>query len=112
LNLIEKKVCKILKHMSTGQYFLNRTPMAYAMGLNHQPKKTHGGTHGSSCICSRGWPSWSSMGGEVLGPPKVPGPSIREWQGQEVGMGGFVNRARGEAMGGFSEGETRKGDKI
>jgi hypothetical protein len=22
--------------------------------LNHQPKNTHGGTHGSSCICSRG----------------------------------------------------------
>jgi hypothetical protein len=25
-------------------------------GLNHQPKSTHGGTHGSSYICSRGWP--------------------------------------------------------
>jgi hypothetical protein len=32
--------------------------------LNHQPKSTHGGTHGSSHICSRGW---SSMGEEALG---------------------------------------------
>jgi hypothetical protein len=24
--------------------------------LNHQTKNTHGGTHGSSHICSRGWP--------------------------------------------------------
>jgi hypothetical protein len=27
-----------------------------SQGLNHQPKSTHGGTHGSSHICSRGWP--------------------------------------------------------
>jgi hypothetical protein len=32
---------------------------------------THGGTHGSGYICSREWPSWSSMGGEALGPVKV-----------------------------------------
>jgi hypothetical protein len=31
----------------------------------------NGWTHGSSCICSRGWPSWSSMGGEALGSVKV-----------------------------------------
>jgi hypothetical protein len=36
--------------------------------LNNQPKSTHGGTHGSSCICIRGWPCWTSMGGEALGP--------------------------------------------
>ena len=34
---------------------------------DHQPKSTHGGTHGSSCICSRGWPYRASMGGEALG---------------------------------------------
>ena len=34
----------------------------------HQSKKTHGGTWGTSCICSRGWPSQSSMGGKTLGP--------------------------------------------
>ena len=37
-------------------------------GLNHQPKNTHGGTHGSSYICSRGLPYLASMGGEHLGP--------------------------------------------
>jgi hypothetical protein len=40
-------------------------------GLNHQPKNTHGRTHFSSCICSRGWSCWSSMGGEALGPVKA-----------------------------------------
>ena len=25
-----------------------------SLGLNYQPDSTHGGTHGSSCICSRG----------------------------------------------------------
>jgi hypothetical protein len=31
LNLIEKKVGKSLKHMGTGEKFLNRTPMGYAL---------------------------------------------------------------------------------
>ena len=31
LNLIEEKVGKSLKHMGTGENFLNRTPMAYAL---------------------------------------------------------------------------------
>ena len=60
------------------------------MELNHQSKKTHGGTCGFSCICSRGWPSWSSMGGEALGPVKALCPSIGECQDQEwewVGWG-------------------------
>jgi hypothetical protein len=43
-----------------------------SLELNHQLKKTHGGTCGSSCICSRGWPSRSSMGGEALGPVNAP----------------------------------------
>ena len=37
-----------------------------SQGLNHQPKSTHGGTHGSSYICSRGLPYLASMGGEPL----------------------------------------------
>jgi hypothetical protein len=40
----------------------NQYPQS-SQGLNHQPKSTHGGTHGSSCICSRGWPCRSSMEG-------------------------------------------------
>jgi hypothetical protein len=31
LKLIEKKVEKSLEHMGTGEYFLNRTPIAYAL---------------------------------------------------------------------------------
>jgi hypothetical protein len=58
--------------------------------------KTHGGTHGSSCICSRGWPSQSSVGGEALGPVKVLCPSIGECVGQEASVSGLGSRERGE----------------
>ena len=34
-----------------------------SQGLSHQPRSTHG----SSYICSRGWPCQASVGGEVLG---------------------------------------------
>jgi hypothetical protein len=46
-----------------------------SQGLNHQPKSTHGRTHGSSCICSRGWPYLPSMGGESFDPLKAWCPS-------------------------------------
>jgi hypothetical protein len=61
-----------------------------SLELNHQSRKIHGGTCGSSCICSRVWPSLSLMGGEALGPVKVLCPSIGECQDQEwewVGWG-------------------------
>jgi len=38
-----------------------------SQGLNHQPKSTHGGTHGSSCIHSRGWHCLASIRGEAPG---------------------------------------------
>jgi hypothetical protein len=44
----------------------------------------HGGTLGSSCICSRGWPFWTLMGGEAFGPLKAQCPSVRECQDREV----------------------------
>jgi hypothetical protein len=75
-----------------------------SLGLNHQPKKTHGGTHGSSCICNRGWPSWSSVGGEALGPVKILCINIEEFHGQEAGVGGLVSRGRGKGIGGFQRG--------
>jgi hypothetical protein len=53
-------------------------------GLNYQPKSTGGGTHGSGCICSRGWPSQTSIGGEALGPVKAQCPSVAECQDQEA----------------------------
>jgi hypothetical protein len=49
----------------------------------------------SSCICSRGWPSRSSMGGEVLGLAKTLCPGTGECQGQEVGVGGLGRRMGG-----------------
>jgi hypothetical protein len=79
--------------------------------LNHQSKKTHGGTCGSSCICSRGWPSRSSMGGEALGPVKVLCPSIGESQDQEWEWVGWGAGGVGRVYGIFG-GETRKGDNI
>jgi len=33
LKLVEEKVGKSLEHMHTGEHFLNRTPMAYALRL-------------------------------------------------------------------------------
>ena len=55
-------------------------------GLSHQPKM---GSHGSSCIYSRGWPSQTSVGGEVLGPVKVRCPSVGKYKCGEVGVGGW-----------------------
>jgi hypothetical protein len=34
LKLIEEKIGKSLKHMGTGENFLNRSPMAYALRSN------------------------------------------------------------------------------
>ena len=76
------------------QYELTSTPQS-SQGLNLQAKSTHGGTHGSSCICSRGCPCQSSMGGEALVPVKALCPSIGEYQDQEAGMGGLVSRGAG-----------------
>jgi hypothetical protein len=61
-----------------------------APGLDHQPKSTHGGTHGSSYVCDRGWPCWISMGGEAPGPVGVRCPTVGECQGREVGVSGWV----------------------
>jgi hypothetical protein len=75
---------------------MNQYPYS-SQGLNHQPKSTHGGTHDSSRICSRGWPSWSSLGGDALGPVKTLCLSVGECHGQEARMGrvgGFVGKGR------------------
>ena len=65
-----------------------------SQGLNHQPKSTHGGTHGSSSMCNRGWPCLASVGGETLGPVKAQCPSVGECQDWETGVGRLVNRKR------------------
>jgi hypothetical protein len=55
----------------------NQIPQS-SQWLNHRPKSTHGGTHGSSCICSRGLSYLESMRGEALGPMKVWFSSVEE----------------------------------
>ena len=53
----------------------------------------------------------SSVGGEAIGCLKSQWSSIGECQDQEAGMGEFVSRGRGDAIG-FFGGETRKGHSI
>jgi hypothetical protein len=55
-----------------------------SQGLNHQPRSTHRGTHGSSHICSRRWSC------QALGPVKARCPSVRECKGWETRVGGWV----------------------
>jgi hypothetical protein len=47
--------------VSTGQI-----PLSF-QELDHQPKKSHGVTHGSGCIYVKGWTCWTSVGGETSG---------------------------------------------
>jgi hypothetical protein len=84
---------------------LTNQTLQSSQGLNHQPKNTRGGTHGSSCICIRGWPYWSLMRGEALGPGKYFCPTTGEsrvvtqkWVGSaliEAGVGGIGGLRRG-----------------
>jgi len=50
--------------------------------LNQQPSSTHGVTHCSSHICSRGQLYWASMRGEALVPVKAQCPCVWESQGR------------------------------
>ena len=97
-----EKVPKELKGFATslGETTIgtNQYPQSF-LGLNHPSKKTHGGTCGSSCICNRGWPSLSSMGGAALGPVKVLCPNIGQCLGQEARVGVFWSRVRGVVRG-------------
>jgi hypothetical protein len=78
-------------------------------GTNRQQKSTNIGTHGSSCICSRGWASWSSIEEEALVFVKALYPSVGECQGQEVGVGELVSRGRGKGIGDFRRGNPESG---
>jgi hypothetical protein len=49
----------------------------------------------SSCICSRRWPIWPSLGVEALGLAKIICPSTVGFQGQEEGVGGLGSRVGG-----------------
>jgi hypothetical protein len=52
------------------------------------------------------------MRGEAFGPVKAQCPSIGECQGQVLDVGVLVSRGRGEGIGGFQGGVTRKGNNI
>jgi hypothetical protein len=70
-----------------GTTSTNQNPQC-SQGVNHQPNSTHVATHGSPSMCSRGWPCWTSMGGEAFGPVRVQCPSLRECQDWEAQVGG------------------------
>ena len=74
-----------------------------SQGLNHKPKSTHGGGHGSSRICSREWLCWASVRGEALGPGKALCPGVGECQSAEAGGDGWMgeqpHRSRGSGNG-------------
>jgi hypothetical protein len=57
---------------------INKSPQS-SQELNHQLNSTHGGTHGSSCICSRGWPCMASIGGEAICPVNARFPNVGEY---------------------------------
>jgi hypothetical protein len=54
-------------------------------------------------MCSRGWPSRPSMGGEALGIVKIICPSTGECQGQEAGVGRLRSRVGGVYRGLWGE---------
>jgi hypothetical protein len=64
VNIVWKRF--YLLHQGRTTISTNHIPQN-SQGLNHQPKSIHGGTHGSSHICSRRFLYLASMGGEVLG---------------------------------------------
>ena len=81
-------------------------------GQNHQPDSTHGFTHGSRCIGSRGWPCWTSKGGEAPGPGKAQCSSVGEYQDREVGRGDWGTGQGKRAMGLSGRGDPGKGKSF
>ena len=51
-------------------------------------RSTHEATHGSRCICSRGWPYCASVVEEAPGPVKARCPSVGEFKAREEGVVG------------------------
>jgi hypothetical protein len=83
-------------------------------GLVQQPNNTHGATHGAGRICGRGWPCWTSVRGETLGPEDVRYLSVRECKGRGTGVGRWVGEhphrcgGRGDGIGGFLGGDLER----
>jgi hypothetical protein len=87
-------------------------PTHSSQRLNHQPKNTHGGTQGSSCICSRGWPCGTSMRGEALGHVKAPYTSAGKFQDRKMRVGWVSEQENGGTEEEVFRVEIRKGDKM
>jgi hypothetical protein len=79
-NPIKKCYTEQSKEFSTEEYWIAKKHL----------KSTNGGTHGSSCICSRAWLSQALMGEEVLGPVKARSPSVWECKDRDLGVGQWV----------------------
>jgi hypothetical protein len=73
------------------------------------------GTHGFSCICSRGCCYLATVGSEALGPVKAQFSSVGKCQGSEVGVGKWEveqvhrSREREDGIGEVLEGKPGKG---
>jgi hypothetical protein len=50
-------------NINQPEHHTHKQTHTHSQGLNHQPMNTHRGTHGSSCICSRGCFYLASLGG-------------------------------------------------
>jgi hypothetical protein len=102
------------KGFATPQGEQQKQPQS-SQGLNHQPKSIHRETHGSSHMCSRGWPFWTSMGGQALGLVKAQCFSVGECQGGEVGVSRWVgehphrSKGKGYEIGGFRRKNQERG---
>ena len=98
--------------MSTGQTSLPQN----SWGVDQQPKNTHGATHDPGHICGRGWPCWTSVGEEALGPEGVQCPGVgnaragrQEWVG-----GGSPSLEQGDRGwdGAFRRGDLERGKYL
>ena len=98
-----EKELKELKGSATPweeQSYQPTKPYRSFQGLKHQPMSTHGETHGSRCICSRGWHSLTSVRGEAFGPVKAHIPSVGECKALKWERGVGRESSFMEAMGG------------
>jgi hypothetical protein len=85
------------------------------LGTDPPTKNMHGGTHGAGHICGRGWPCWTSVGGEALWTEGARCSSVGECQYRRTGVGGWGSTLKEAGLGGrrmgwkFPKGRPGKG---